>query len=79
MQQKISTLNNEKVNNIVNTIFGRNMHSKRITSLANAAIRLLNLQLVTIVNYWYIMNCSILCMMLLVGKNKLNVVQELIN
>jgi hypothetical protein len=42
MQQKISTLNNEKVNNIVNVIFGRNMHSKRMTSLAKVVKELIN-------------------------------------
>ena len=37
-----TTLNNVEVYNIIDTIFGKNMHAKRVISLANAAIGLLN-------------------------------------
>lgn len=37
-----TTLNNIEVYNIIDTIFGKNMHAKRVISLANAAIGLLN-------------------------------------
>ena len=37
-----TTLNNVEVYNIMDTIFGKNMHAKRVISLANAAIGLLN-------------------------------------
>ena len=36
-----TTLNNVEVYNIIDTIFGKNMHAKRVISLANAAIGLL--------------------------------------